>query len=140
MGPPIERFTPRDLGKRSWGTEMLIALGPTYLGKIMRMTAGAAGGLQYHRQKDEAGIVWQGAIEVTHDDGTGRLILSRLEEGDCYHFPPGAVHRVKALNEVVIFEVSSPHFDDRVRVEHLYGEPILTNPDELPTTAGPTHG
>lgn len=135
MALVIERFTPRDLGPRTWGTETLIAHGPDYIGKILRMRAGSAGGLQYHRQKDEAGILWEGIIEIDHDNGSGQLTALRIESGACYRFPPGAVHRVRAITDVIIFEVSSPHFDDRVRVEALYGLPEV---DGLPTTEDST--
>jgi hypothetical protein len=34
---------------------------------------------------------------------------------------PGTVHRVKALEDTTILEVSTPHLDDVVRLEDSYG-------------------
>ncbi len=41
--------------------------------------------------------------------------------GACFHFPPGTVHRVTALEDTTILEVSTPHLDDVVRLEDRYG-------------------
>ena len=55
-----------------------------------------------------------------------------LEQGDCFHFPPGLVHQEEAITDCVILEVSTPHFNDRVRVEKDYG---LAEEDGLPSTS-----
>lgn len=41
-----------------------------------------------------------------------------------FHFPPGAVHQEEAVTDCVIIEASTPHFNDRVRVEESYGQII----------------
>ena len=40
-----------------------------------------------------------------------------LSKGKIFHFPPGVIHQEKALTDVEIIEASTPHFNDRVRVE-----------------------
>ena len=37
------------------------------------------------------------------------------------HFYPGLVHQEEALTDCVLIEASTPHFNDRVRVEGKYG-------------------
>ena len=54
-----------------------------------------------------------------------------LKAGSIFHFPPGAVHQEEALSNCIIVEASTPHFNDRVRVEKKYG--IFYNKG-LPTT------
>ena len=44
-----------------------------------------------------------------------------LKKGDAFHFSPGTIHQEHALTDCVIIEASSPHFNDRVRVEKSYG-------------------
>ena len=39
----------------------------------------------------------------------------------CFHFTPGTVHRVRALEDTTILEVSTPHLDDVVRLEDATG-------------------
>ena len=41
--------------------------------------------------------------------------------GECLTIAPGDVHRVTALEDSVILEVSTPHLDDVIRLEDRYG-------------------
>ena len=41
--------------------------------------------------------------------------------GAAFHFPPGTVHRMTALEDTTIIEVSTPQLDDIVRLEDDYG-------------------
>ena len=122
----------RDLGAREWGSEALLASLPgMFTFKRMGMKAGTAGGLQYHRKKDEFAYLVSGRLLVKFDDGAGNLISRELESGSVVHFPPGAVHQEVALEDCVILEVSTPFLNDRVRVEKRYG---IHESGGLPTT------
>ncbi len=114
MRPTIEAFTPRLLGPKEWGTELLIAETEHYIGKVLRMRAGAAGPMQYHERKDEAFYLLSGTaiVRTKHEDGTP--IAMTMLAGETYHIPPGAIHQVEAVTDCVFFETSTPHFDDRV--------------------------
>ena len=112
----------RNLGHRNWGSETLLVLIPKILSlKILKMKKGSKGGLQYHHKKNECGYVISGKLRVKYDNGKGKLIEKMLKKGDSFHFPPGAIHQEEAITECEIIEASSPHFNDRVRVEKLYG-------------------
>jgi quercetin dioxygenase-like cupin family protein len=41
--------------------------------------------------------------------------------GHAFHYAPGTVHRITALEDTDILEVSTPHLDDVVRLEDAYG-------------------
>jgi len=41
--------------------------------------------------------------------------------GQAFRYRPGTVHRVTALEDTTILEVSTPHLDDVVRLEDAYG-------------------
>ena len=41
--------------------------------------------------------------------------------GAAFRIRPGTVHRVAALDDTLILEVSTPHLDDIVRLEDRYG-------------------
>jgi mannose-6-phosphate isomerase len=125
----IAPYHPKVL-QRAWGEEIFVAETPHYLGKVLRMKAGTAGGLQYHVEKDETFHLVSGRALVRFDKGAGletRLMLP----GESFHIPPGAVHQVEALDACVFFEASTPHYDDRVRCEAQYG---LPESGGLPTT------
>lgn len=42
--------------------------------------------------------------------------------------PPGAVHRLEALEDSRVFEVSTPDLEDLVRIEDDYGREGTNNP------------
>ena len=117
----IEPFRPRAL-ERDWGEELIVAETPKYLGKVLTMRAGTKGGLQYHTEKDETFYLVSGEAAVRFDPGDG-LEVVWMWAGESYHIPPGAVHQVEAVTDCVFFETSTPHHDDRVRVEAQYGLP-----------------
>lgn len=126
---PIERVSITTLSQ-TWGREVLIAHTPHYLGKVLTMRAGTAGGLQLHVEKDETFFLYSGLALITSDEG-GQLVSREMQAGESYHIPPGAVHRVHAMTDCVFFEASTPHLNDRVRLEAHYGEPETGG---LPTT------
>ena len=122
-----------DMGARTWGNEILLALVPgKYTVKRLEVRAGEKGGLQYHHLKNECGYILSGKLLIRYDNGKGILKKKILTKGKCFHFPPGSVHQEEAITNVKILEASSPHFNDRVRVEHLYNLELKTG---LPTTA-----
>lgn len=122
---------PKDLGPRSWGRELLVAEGPGYIGKVLEMRAGTAGGCQVHREKDETSYLYSGSAWLYTDTGDGTLRRFLLSPGASIHIPPGAVHKVEAITDCVFFETSTPHFNDRIRVDAAYG---LDDSQGLPTT------
>ena len=128
---------PKSVGDRPWGTEDLIALvSKQFSVKRLKIKAGNKGGLQYHRLKDEVAVMISGNMLIRYDLGDKVLREKIVGPGEVVHFPPGLVHQEEALTDCEIIEASSPHFNDRVRVEEEYGlgEPIglpTTNQDEI---------
>ena len=117
---------------RSWGKEdILVIISKVLSLKLLTIRKGMKGGLQYHRLKNECGYVLSGKLLVRYSDGNKLLKKKILKKGDCFHFPPGSVHQEEALTNVKILEASTPHFNDRVRVEKKYG---LKNNSGLKTT------
>lgn len=113
---------PQDLGKRDWGREELLVLVPGRFSlKRLEIHAGKRGGLQFHHEKDEAAVLISGQLIIRVDHGDGHLREHTLLPGSVVHFPPGLVHQEEALTDCVLIEASTPHFNDRVRVERRYG-------------------
>jgi mannose-6-phosphate isomerase-like protein (cupin superfamily) len=115
--------------EKPWGYELIWALNDSYCGKVLFVTAGHSLSLQYHVQKDESWLVQSGRAKVelgTADDET--LTEAILEPGATLHFPPGTVHRVTAIEDTTILEVSTPHLDDVVRIEDAYGRAGTSTP------------
>ena len=114
-------FEPRRVEK-PWGWELIWAVADDYVGKILFVTAGNSLSLQFHNEKDESWYVQSGRAELELGDaGQGILNTEVILPGACFRFRPGTVHRVTAIEDTTILEVSTPHLDDVVRLEDKYG-------------------
>lgn len=123
---------PESVGERPWGTEDLLAIvSKQFSVKRLHLNKGSKGGLQYHRLKDEVAILISGQMLIRYDTGDGVLKERIIGPGQTVHFPAGLVHQEEALTDCEIIEASTPHFNDRVRVEEKYGFGV---PEGLPTT------
>ena len=114
-------FEPRRVEK-PWGWELVWALSERYCGKLLFVRAGHALSLQYHEVKDESWYVEQGRAELELGlVGEEALARREIGPGDCLRFPPGTVHRVRAIEDLLVIEVSTPEIDDVVRLSDDYG-------------------
>ena len=118
--PEIRRAETSKVDK-PWGYEIRWAITDRYLGKILHVNRGEALSLQYHERKDEWLLVRKGAIDIEIGPLDGKLEKVRMREGDSVHMPPLTRHRVTAVEDTDIFEVSTPEMDDVVRLEDRYG-------------------
>ena len=105
---------------KPWGYELIWAQTAHYVAKILSIRAGHQLSRQYHRQKDESFFVQKGemCLEIGQGDELKRV---EMKPGDSFHCPPCTIHRMRALTDVEVFEVSTPELDDVVRVEDDYG-------------------
>ena len=85
--------------------------------KKLFLKKGKKGGLQFHMRKDEAIYVLHGKLIVRYEDEQGNLKEKICGPGDYAHFPNGAVHQEEALEDTLILECTTPHANDRVRVD-----------------------
>lgn len=107
---------------KPWGEEILFAHTDRYAGKVLLIRAGEALSLQYHERKDESLYLFQGSLRLRLiDHPSGREVDRRLEPGDAVRLPPRERHRLEAVTDCVVFEVSTPELDDVVRLEDRYG-------------------
>jgi mannose-6-phosphate isomerase-like protein (cupin superfamily) len=92
-----------------------------YVGKLLFVKAGEALSLQYHERKDESWLVQSGRARLELGEPGGDLEVVEIGPDDTFHFEPRTVHRVTALEDLRVVEVSTPELDDVVRVEDRYG-------------------
>jgi mannose-6-phosphate isomerase len=106
---------------KPWGHELIWAKTDRYVGKILHVRAGEALSLQYHRVKDETIMVLSGRLRleffVEGEAANCRELLPR----DPFHVEPGLRHRMVAIEDTDVLEVSTPELDDVVRLEDRYG-------------------
>jgi len=100
-----------------------------YAGKLLFVRAGQALSLQFHREKDESWYVLGGRAELQLGKA-GQAVLKTevVGPGAAFRFPPGTVHRVRALEDTTILEVSTPQLEDIVRLEDEYGREGTSRP------------
>ncbi len=106
---------------KPWGHEIWFAVTEQYAGKIIHIDAGEELSLQYHREKDEAIYVLSGELVLTLDGEDGGLASHRLLPGQCQRVAAGMRHRMRAVSDTELCEVSTPQLDDVVRLEDRYG-------------------
>jgi mannose-6-phosphate isomerase len=121
-------FEPRRVEK-PWGWELIWAHADAYVGKVLFVRAGHSLSLQFHREKDESWYVESGRAKLELGE-TGNAVLKTevVSTGACFRYRPGTVHRVTALEDTTIIEVSTPQLDDVVRLEDKYGRAGTTQP------------
>ena len=106
---------------KPWGYELIFAATERYSGKIIFVRAGEQLSLQFHRSKDETIFVQSGRAEFEIGDPGGPLDVEVVGPGRAFHLVAGTVHRIRALEDTVLLEVSTPELEDVVRLEDRYG-------------------
>ena len=112
--------TPRRVEK-PWGWELVWAETESYVGKLLHVRAGQALSLQYHEVKDEAWLVQEGRASLELGELGGELETVEIGPGDTFRYRPRTVHRVTAIDDLTVVEISTNHLDDVVRIEDRYG-------------------
>lgn len=106
--------------EKPWGYELIWAHNEKYVGKLLHIRQGHKLSLQYHQKKDETIFVQAGQLRFQVDEGSGLIDLD-MSPGESYHIKPLTKHRMVALTDCDILEVSTPELDDVVRLEDSYG-------------------
>jgi quercetin dioxygenase-like cupin family protein len=105
---------------KPWGHELVWAETARYVGKVLHIRAGHRLSRQYHRVKDETLLVQSGEMDLEIGP-VDAVETRRMKAGDVFHCVPGTIHRMIAVTDVDVLEVSTPELDDVVRLEDAYG-------------------
>ena len=116
----MEEQLPRKTEK-PWGYELLFAVTPQYAGKVIFVRKGYRLSLQYHKEKDESMYLLQGKVLFTVQPQNDKMSEIVGGPGFCLHLPPLTTHRIEALEDATILEVSTPQLGDVVRLQDDYG-------------------
>jgi len=102
--------------EKPWGREIWLANEPEYALKLIEVGEGGRLSLQYHKKKKESVYVFKGKMRLLLGDN--ELLV---EAGEAVHIQPNVKHRMEALEDLILIEVSTPQLDDVVRLEDDYG-------------------
>jgi mannose-6-phosphate isomerase-like protein (cupin superfamily) len=107
--------------EKPWGYELVYASTERYCGKIIFIRAGEQLSLQFHREKDETIYVQSGRVEFEIGEPGKPVDTEVVAPGRAFRLEPGTVHRMRAIEDTTLLEVSTPEADDVVRLEDRYG-------------------
>ncbi len=113
--------------EKPWGYELIWARTDRYVGKLLHIRIGQKLSLQYHHRKDETIYLQSGRLILVVDEGNG-LVETEMKPGESCHIPPLTKHRMIAVTDCDILEVSTPELDDVVRLEDSYGRAGTSTP------------
>jgi len=97
---------------KPWGREVWLELNDKYCYKRLHINQGYRTSLQYHNQKLETNYIISGEAIVELGG-----VTSNMSAGDFFTVQPGVLHRITAVTDIILQEVSTPEVDDVVRVE-----------------------
>lgn len=123
MGKRPARFV-----HKPWGHEEIFAETDRYAGKLLVVNSGESLSLQYHEKKEETLRVLEGKIFFETGTNADALEIVELGPGDVFHIPPGLIHRMEAITDCILLEVSTADLDDVVRLSDRYGREGTSNP------------
>lgn len=106
---------------KPWGTEIIFTPPlQNQVGKIIFVKAGCKLSLQYHDQKEETILLFQGEglIWLGENEETVKAYPIELQKG--YVIKPGVIHRLQAVTDCYFFEVSSPETGTTYRLKDDY--------------------
>jgi quercetin dioxygenase-like cupin family protein len=105
---------------KPWGYEIIWAHTPRYVGKVLHINKGESLSYQYHVVKDETIRLLSGVLALDVEI-TGERSRLELAPGEGLRIVPGMKHRMTAIEDCDVLEVSTPELDDVVRLEDRYG-------------------
>ena len=105
---------------KPWGYELIFAHTDRYVGKILHINEGESLSLQFHEMKEETLFVVEGELRLTIEYEGDRRVIP-LRKGEAFHIPPRLIHRMEAVVDTDVAEVSTTELDDVVRLEDRYG-------------------
>jgi mannose-6-phosphate isomerase len=102
---------------KPWGKEIWLELNDKYCYKRIHINAGTRTSFQYHNQKLETNYIISGDAEVWLENEAGEIIKHMMKEGDQFTVVPPQKHRVIAVTDIILQEVSTPEVDDVIRMD-----------------------
>lgn len=102
---------------KPWGREIWLELNDRYCYKRLYINAGHRTSFQYHEKKRETNYIIAGEAEIWLENDKGVVEKKKMKADDFFNVIPPRKHRVIAITDLVLQEVSTPEVDDVVRLE-----------------------
>lgn len=102
---------------KPWGKEVWLELNDSYCYKRIYINAGYKTSYQYHEFKRETNYIISGTAEIWLENDEGIVEKKIMKAGEYFNVTPPKKHRVIAITDIVLQEVSTPEVDDVIRIE-----------------------
>lgn len=102
---------------KPWGREEWLELNESYCYKRIYINAGYKTSYQYHHFKRETNYIISGQAEIWLENDKGIIEKKIMGPGEYFNVTPPKKHRVIALTDIILQEVSTPEVDDVIRIE-----------------------
>jgi NDP-sugar pyrophosphorylase family protein/mannose-6-phosphate isomerase-like protein (cupin superfamily) len=102
---------------KPWGKEVWLELNNKYCYKRIYINKGTRTSFQYHEKKLETNYIISGTAEVWLENDNGEIEKTIMKENSFFTVTPPKKHRVIALTDLVLQEVSTPEVDDVIRIQ-----------------------
>jgi len=102
---------------KPWGREEWLELNSFYCYKRIYINSGYKTSFQYHNKKYETNYLISGCAEVWLENDNGIIEKKIMKEGEYFNVIPPKKHRVIALTDIILQEVSTPEVNDVIRIE-----------------------
>lgn len=103
--------------KKPWGKEVWLALNEKYCYKRLYINKGHRTSYQYHIKKLETNYIIEGTAEVWLENDEGVVEKTIMEKDNFFTVVPNRKHRIVALTDIILQEVSTPEVDDVIRIQ-----------------------
>ncbi len=112
---------------KPWGYELIFTPEDLpYTGKVMHVNAGTRQSLQIHDKKVETYYLGAGRGGVIIENAKGEMEEIEFEKGKGYTTKVGQKHRIFAITDCDVWEVSTPETGTTYRLEDDYARPDET--------------
>lgn len=113
--------------EKPWGYEIIFTKKDSQqTGKILHVLAGKKLSLQYHDEKVETLCLFSGQAKIWLENSSGEIEKISMQLGHGYRVEPMQKHRIEAVTECDVFEVSSPETGNTFRISDEYERPTET--------------
>lgn len=102
---------------KPWGKEEWLELNDAYCYKRIYINAGYKTSYQYHNLKRETNFIISGEAEIWLENDEGVVEKKIMKAGEYFNVTPPKKHRVIALTDIILQEVSTPEVDDVIRID-----------------------
>jgi mannose-6-phosphate isomerase-like protein (cupin superfamily) len=126
INPSIKCYNQKDLYKvlKPWGYEVWInGEKPTYALKKIFLKKNYKTSLQFHKKKIETNYLFKGSAllhyglnDPRNKNGLEKVKIVKISKNSIINVKPYAIHRIEAKTNIVLYEVSTPHLNDVVRI------------------------